>query len=286
MIVTVIKALRGWSCLIALAIIVFLINIGQMCSLILLPVNRRLFTRINMLAKHTFSAAVVKLSMFCGNRLIVTGDPPPRENILAFANHQSMIDIIYLWTWSSKPGTMGWIKWFVKDVLKYVPGLGWGLLFVNTLFVKRNWAKDADSIRATFAKLRQANLPLWLLIFPEGTRMKPAKFAASRNYAERKGLPVFDHVLLPRGKGIHSSLQGLSGLLTGIYDITIQYDGPIPGIVGFFTKGGLTGRLHAVRFNVSDVPERERDLNAWLLERFVVKDKLLAKGLGSLNPEK
>jgi 1-acyl-sn-glycerol-3-phosphate acyltransferase len=255
------------------------VNVSQILSLFILPLNRRLFMRVNMEIKQQYCGAVARCAWFCGNVLELSGDAPRAENTLVFANHQSMIDIILIWMWALPVHTIGWIKWFAKDSLKYVPGLGWGMMFVNTLFVKRDWAKDADSISETFGKLRNGSLPTWLVIFPEGTRMKPAKLAASQAHARRKGLEVFEHVLLPRGKGIHASLQGLDGHLASVYDVTIQYVGPIPSLRQFFTVGGYTIRLHAKRYEIKDVPTRERDLNQWLMDIFKEKNQRMSSFL-------
>jgi lysocardiolipin and lysophospholipid acyltransferase len=103
----------------------------------------------------------------------------------------------------------------------------------------------------------------------------------SNRLSLRKGLPVLQHVLLPRGKGIHASLQGLEGHLQAVYDLTIIYEGVAPTIAQIFLRGGYTIRFHAVRYDIKDVPTRERDLNAWLLNIFIEKDKLMAKASGA-----
>lgn len=274
---TFLRAVRGVIAIIVISLILVPVNIGQVCSLVFLPFSRHWFMRVNMGIKHFFCSSAARIAVLCGNKLIVTGDPPRQENSIIFANHQSMSDVILIWLWCLPSDTTRRLNWFAKDSLKRLPGLGWGLRFVNTVFVKRDWSRDADSIRATFAKIREGNLPNSLVIFPEGTRMKPDKFAASRAYAKRKGLPVLDRVLLPRGKGIHASLQGLEGYLQSVYDLTIVYDGGAPSLSDFFLKGGYTTRFHAVRYDIKDVPTRERDLNAWLLNIFVEKDKFVTQ---------
>lgn len=45
---------------------------------------------------------------------------------------------------------LGDMKWMVKDIIKYVPGVGWGMLFLDCIFVKRDWTTDKESIRKTF----------------------------------------------------------------------------------------------------------------------------------------
>jgi 1-acyl-sn-glycerol-3-phosphate acyltransferase len=273
------RLIRGYLVIATIAIALVPVNICQMSSLILLPFSRRKFMRANMWIKQTYCGLVVSGARICGNTLRFSGDPARAENALIFANHQSMIDIILIWTWAEPARTIGWIKWFAKNSLKYIPGLGWGMMFVNTLFVKREWARDAESIKATFAKLRKGSLPTWLVIFPEGTRMKPAKLAVSQEFARKRSLEVFNHVLNPRGKGIYASLSGLEGHLAAVYDITIEYAGPIPSLTHFFTRGGYNACIHAVRFDVAQVPQRERDLNQWLYDRFKLKNNMMAEGL-------
>jgi 1-acyl-sn-glycerol-3-phosphate acyltransferase len=271
------RLLRGSITIVFISLILVPVNVSQVLSLVVLPFSRPWFTRINMHIKHFYCSLAARAAVFCGNKLITTGDLPRQENCIIFANHQSMSDVLLIWLWCLPSDTVSRLTWFAKEPLKNLPGIGWGLRFVNTVFVKRDWARDADTIRATFAKIRDGNLPASLVIFPEGTRMKPDKFAASQAYAKRKGLPVLNHVLLPRGKGVHASLQGLEGHLQAVYDLTIIYEGVAPTIAQMFLHGGYTIRFHAVRYDIKAVPSRERDLNAWLMNIFIEKDKLMAE---------
>ena len=271
------RCLRGYACILFISCLLIVINIGQLASLILLLLNRRWFTLYNMGCQHFFCATAIHATRICGNKNIMTGDSFRQENALLFSNHQTAVDIVLIWTMSLEAKTSSWVRWFAKDILKYVPGVGWGLMFTNTVFLKRNWAKDANSIAATFARLRDGKLPTWLMIFPEGTRATPTKLAASQAFAASKGLPHFKHVLMPRSKGVHSSLQGLSGSLTAVYDLTIQFDDKIPTALEYFTVGGFTSQVHIRRFDIKDVPTRERDLNTWLINVFQEKDLRLAE---------
>ena len=278
---SLLKLIRGCLAITYLCVLLLLVNTAQMSSLVLLVFSRTLFMRFNMEMSQLWCGQVGWMAILCGNKLVVTGEKPRRESALAFANHQSLIDAIMIWYWASHDRITGWIRWFAKYELKFVPGLGWGMQFVNTLFVKRNWSEDALTIKATFAKLRNSGLPAWLMIFPEGTRATPEKIAASQEFAKRKGLPVLDRVLLPRGKGISASLQGMEGVFRAVYDITIYYDGPIPGLFKFYTEGGCVVHLHCKRYDISEVPTRERDLNAWLLNIFQEKNAKIASALSA-----
>ena len=82
-----------------------------------------------------------------GIHAVVTGDAvPPRENAIVVANHQQMPDITFLMMWAREKDRLGDLKWVVKDVIKYVPGVGWGMAFIDCVFVKRDWTADRASI--------------------------------------------------------------------------------------------------------------------------------------------
>lgn len=106
--------------------------------------------------------------------------------------------------------------------------------------------------------------------------MKPSKFAASRAYAECKGMPVYDRVLLPRPKGIWATIHGLRSKLTAIYDISIAYDEPVaPTARRFMCRGNSIVKIHVTRIPIDSLPKVERDFNHWVAQRFVQKDEWL-----------
>lgn len=276
--IAILKMIRGIATIIGLCVLILLVNLTQMSSVVLLPFGRKYFMRFNIRCKHVFCVWSNRAGRWCGNRMIYLGDLPRRENAIIMANHQGMLDIPILWMWADVTKTFGWMKWFVKDELKYVPGPGWGLKFLNALFVKRNWAQDAESIRATFRKILEGDVPFWVMIFPEGTRMKPSKYISSRAYAKRKGLPEYERVLIPRPKGIWASMQGLRSKLTAIYDVSIAYEGPIaPKMRDYFCRGGYIIKVHAERIALEDVPTIEREFNQWITQRFVKKDEWIQR---------
>ena len=91
--------------------------------------------------------------------MVISGDELPQtENAVVIANHQSMTDVQALFLLARKAGRLGDLKWFVKNSLKYVPGIGWGMVFLDCLFVKRDWTADRRRIHP-FALLRRQ----WIL---------------------------------------------------------------------------------------------------------------------------
>jgi len=163
----------------------------------------------------------------------------------------------------------------VKDVLKYIPGIGWGMLFLDCLFVKRNWHSDKSKIHGLFNKFHREKIPAWTMIFPEGTRFTPAKLERSHKIAERKGLPVTKKVLLPRTKGFTASVEGLKGHTPAIYDVTIKYD-QVPSISQFICGGPRTVDVTVKRFSLDQLVNDRIDLEAWLYQQFASKDAILS----------
>ena len=120
-----------------------LTNAMQMASLVVLPFSPRLFRLINRnCAGNWWNLGRWWTEGFYGIRPEFRGDAiPPKENAIVVCNHQCMTDIVALWSLAWRKGRLGDMKFAVKEVLKYVPGIGWGMLFLDCLFLKRNWEK-------------------------------------------------------------------------------------------------------------------------------------------------
>jgi 1-acyl-sn-glycerol-3-phosphate acyltransferase len=225
---------------------------------------------------------VIWTERFHGIRPVFTGDAVPEgENAIVIANHQQMPDIIALMSLAWRKKRLGDMKWFVKDVIKYVPGIGWGMLFLDCVFLKREWDRDADRVRATFRKFRESRIPIWLVSFPEGTRIKPAKLERARAFARERGLRVPERVLIPRARGFSSSVLGLAGHVQAVYDITIAYEGQAPTLWEFMNMRGGRVHLHVKRYPVSALPLDHDGLARWIQERFAEKDQRLGRFLES-----
>ncbi len=257
---------------------VLAINAVQVLSLVLLPFSRRLFRAVNRsLAEAWWESCVIGAERVCGVQPVISGDVlPENENALVFANHQQMADILAIMMVASRKGRLGDMKWFVKDALKYVPGIGWGMQFLDCLFVKRDWLSDKHRIRATFEKFLQNKIPIWLITFVEGTRITSKKLQNSQMHCGRKGLPVLNHVMIPKTRGFTAALEGLQGHLDAVYDITIAFDGGIPKLGQIY--GGYVRRIFidVRRFPLTSLPSSEPDQAQWLKDRFVRKDRILA----------
>ena len=268
-------------------------NFLQTASLAIKLFSTNAFRRFNRFAADTWWGWCVKLSEWVyGVRIKISGDEaPPRENAVVISNHQQMPDIPVLMAFAKSKDRLGDLKWFVKDIVKYVPGIGWGMLFLDCPFIKRDWAADKDYIKKVFRRILQGRVPLWLVTFAEGTRFNLDKLKQSRDYAEKTGLFVPRHVLIPRTKGFVATVQELGQHLDAVYDVTIGYVGGVPTIWQWIKGYVREVNLHVRRYPIESLPSGETELSSWLMERFRQKDELLevyyAEGRwGSILPEK
>ena len=253
------------------------VNVFQISSLIVRPFSRRLFRDFNRECAHLWWRMVVFWAeTLHQTRVVITGDSLPHgENALIIANHQDMPDAVVLMCLASRHGGLAHLKWFAKDVIKYVPGVGWGLLFLDCLFVKRNWDRDQGMITATFQTYLREQIPLWLVTFPEGTRITPKKLELAQTFAATNGHPRPERVLIPRTRGFTASVLGLGHHLQAVYDVTIAYPGPAPSMWGLFKQWKSSFHIHVRRYPLGVLPRDREGLSAWIVDRFQEKDQRL-----------
>lgn len=264
--------------LLLLLLAILLCNLVQAVSFVFLPFAPGFTRRINRECARLWFNSLVFCLFALGVKIRETGDDlPAGENVFFVANHQAMADIPVVLSVARKRGRTGDTKWFVKDPLKWVPGIGWGLILLDCLFVKRNWAADRESVMGVFARLRESGSPFWVMSFLEGTRSTPQKIAKSQAYARRQNLTPLRHLLMPRTKGFEATLEGLGGKVQAVYDCTIAYDGPPPNLLGLFYR---TRKIDVFvrRFPIAAVGPSPQ---AWVNQLFVEKDRLLDNFISS-----
>ena len=254
-----------------------MLNVLQTASLLIRLFSQTAFRRFNrFLANLWWGWCALCAEKIHRTRFNIKGDEIPlRENAIVILNHQEMSDITVVFSLAKMKYRIGDLKWFVKDVLKYVPGIGWGMLFLDCLFIKRDWTADRDYIQQVFKNILQFQVPIWLMTFVEGTRVRPEKLANSRKFAEERGLTPPEHVLVPRTKGFVASVQALRGHVDAVYDITIGYVDGVPSLWQWIKGYVHSVNLHIRRFPIGDMPEDEQALTAWLINCFEEKDVLL-----------
>lgn len=129
----------------------------------------------------------------------------------------------------------GHIFIILKESLKHVPILGWGMRFYGFVFMSRKWETDKPRIAHRLNKLKERHAgplsgtegfdPMWLLIFPEGTNASANTRQRSKAWADKIGVADMEHVLLPRSTGSFFALNELKGTVEYVYDCTMAYEG-------------------------------------------------------------
>lgn len=208
------------------------------------------------------------------------------NRLVLMANHQIYTDWMYLW-WIAYTNDMhGRLYIILKESLKKIPVLGWGMQLSQFIFMKRNWEKDKPNLQKHMAKLRRPSEPMWLVLFPEGTNLAASTRERSRAWARKNGISDMQHQLLPRSTGLQFCLQQLQGSLDYLYDCTIAYEGVARGqyaqdiftLQASYIEGRPPKAVHIYwrRFAISSIPLQDHDIfEKWLTARWREKDYLL-----------
>lgn len=147
------------------------------------------------------------------------------ERLVMIANHQIYTDWLYLWWMGYNAGMHGRVFIVLKESLKRLPVIGWGMQVCQFVFLRRDWEQDKPQLAAHMQKLNKANVPMWLMLFPEGTNLAPSTREASYRWAAKNGINDMQHTLLPRYTGLQFMLKQLRPTLDYVYDCTIAYEG-------------------------------------------------------------
>jgi lysocardiolipin and lysophospholipid acyltransferase len=175
----------------------------------------------------------VTSTSFPQTKLSVTGELPadPHKPVIIIANHQVDADWWYIWQAARHQNAAGNIKIVLKDQLKYLPIIGWGMRLFQFLFLRRRIDEDEVHIKKYMGGLIADDFPFWLVLFPEGTTIHQEYVAKSQTFAEREGRPSFERLLLPRTTGMQIILDAVADAKPDIYDLTLafpSYSGEVP----------------------------------------------------------
>lgn len=258
-------------------------SLQVMCWIVLRPLSKRLFRSVT--SKLLMANWLPLVAVFEKNvKLTVHGSEEDwqlmreESKFIVLPNHPGGADWLTGWSLLHHIGKLGSAKSVVKDSLRYVPVCGWSLaLSPGYIFLKRNYEKDKALLQQGFRSLEKMGpSESWVFaIFPEGTRLAPNKLKESQEYAKKAGLPVLEHVLLPRKRGFVDTVQGLRSSVRAVYDITISH--PCPNVLDVLTGDGSAARvsIEIRRHAIEELPENDAALAEWLMQNFVAKDAAL-----------
>ena len=203
-----------------------------------------------------------------------------RNWYLVISNHQSWTDIILLQSYLY--GHLPPLKFFTKQQLIWVPGIGLAMYVLGFPYVKRVTKAqiktnpklrnaDRDNIKQACEGFK--NHPTSILNFLEGTRRTPSKQIAQSS--------EFQHLLKPKIGGIEYVIKDMGDYLHKLIDVTIVYPDGTPSFWEF-----LSGQCKSVEFIVNhyDIPqevlvdddiERRSALANWIKSIWLSKDRLI-----------
>ncbi|XP_049646570.1 1-acyl-sn-glycerol-3-phosphate acyltransferase epsilon [Suncus etruscus] len=236
---------------------------------------------------------------YTGVQILLYGDMPKnKENVIYLANHQSTVDWIVADILAVRQNALGHVRYVLKDGLKWLPLYGCYFSQHGGIYVKRSAKFNEKEMRGKLLSYVQAGTPMYLVIFPEGTRYNPELtkvISDSQAFAAQEGLPVLKHVLTPRIKATHVAFDCMKSYLDAIYDVTVAFEGTTdekgqrkeaPTMTGFLCKECPKIHIHIARIDRTQVPEEQLSMRMWLHERFEIKDKLLIEFYDSMDPER
>lgn len=207
---------------------------------------------------------------------IESGTVLDKKNYLIVSNHLGSIDFMLINEVAERSGMISHLKYAVKDGLKYFPIFYQGLLFTGFLVLKRSFEIDKDKIVSYFNYFKNNNIPIWFVLYPEGSRFTEKLKLRSWEYSEKKDYPKFNHVLFPRYKGFKLICEQLNGSgIEYIADITFGYskkDVPPLWKIFFGSPGGV------FKYDIKITPIAEiDDYEKFIYDSFARKDKILEK---------
>uniref|UniRef100_UPI00358E3132 1-acyl-sn-glycerol-3-phosphate acyltransferase epsilon-like isoform X1 n=1 Tax=Myxine glutinosa TaxID=7769 RepID=UPI00358E3132 len=270
----------------------------RVAGLLLLPrrVRRRMDDRMYALYQHV---VLCFFENFTAVEVIIYGDiPAQKENVIYISNHQSTVDWVVADMVAVRQGALGDMRYILKDGLKWLPLYGWYFSQHGGTYVKRSLKFDEKMLLRKLDEYVKMDSPIFLVIFPEGTRYNPElpqAIEASQSFAGKEGLDVLNHVLTPRVKATQAALAALRGHVRAIYDVTVAYEGSVdtqgkrkaaPTMPEFLCGACPRVHIHFERLDLDDIPDEGFKLKLWLHNRFQKKDRLMAAfygdGLGEL----
>lgn len=205
---------------------------------------------------------------------------------IIISNHQLYTDWLYLWCLLYKLNiNHDKLIIILKNSLKHIPILGWGMQFFNFIFLKRNWSKDETTLNNQLGSISDDNFTL--LLFPEGTTLSNESRPRSIRYTEKIGVKDFDYLLYPRVTGLLASIRALKhNNLVDIIDTTIAYPNIPKDIYGqdyyslksIFFNNNFPDiiHMHMNSYSLEDIPiDNDENFTKWLLSRWQEKEKRL-----------
>ncbi|CAF1140090.1 unnamed protein product [Rotaria sp. Silwood1] len=262
-----------------------IINCLQLCSCIIWPFNKELYRKINRyLALGIWSQFTFAAQWWSKSDCALYIKPDDlekvrKEHAIVIMNHKYDIDWMAGWIICQRLGIMQGSKIVGKQSLKLLPIIGWCWIFTESIFLRRKWDNDRETLVKDLRKILDnypKNCFFNFLLFCEGTRFTERKRLISMKIAHEKGLPELKHHILPRTKGFTLLLQGSEDRITGIYDLTVGFkkSGAKPRLLSIIEGRSCQAEIFVRRIPLSEIPKDSNGCNNWVYKLYEEKDKI------------
>ncbi|CAF0979391.1 unnamed protein product [Rotaria sordida] len=262
-----------------------IINFLQLCSCVIWPFSKELYRKINCyLALGIWSQFTFVAQWWSKSNCVLYIKPEElekvrKEHAIVIMNHKYDVDWLAGWIICQRLGIIKGSKIVGKQSLKLVPIVGWCWIFAESIFLRRVWESDRETLVKDLRKVL-ANYPknyfFNLLLFCEGTRFTEKKRLTSMKIAQEKGLPELKHHILPRTKGFTLLLQGAENRITAVYDLTIgfKHTGAEPTLLSVLKGRSCQAEIFVKRIPTSEIPQDTEGCSNWVHQLYQEKDKI------------
>ncbi|KAJ3323425.1 hypothetical protein HDU76_013671 [Blyttiomyces sp. JEL0837] len=241
------------------------------------------------------TAVVIGTWIMCpGTTFVLSGEKVAFDALktdlrsVVIANHQIYPDWFFIWALAWIGRRHGDLMIMLIKILKKLPIFGLAMQYFEFIFMTQKWEKDKLNVQRILGKMNNPKIPLWLLIFPEGTLNTPLNIQKSREFAKKRNIQTHpSHMILPKSTGLHASLQTLKSTTNSLIDLTIGYSGLDAGEIPYdaylvdrvFGMGIYPKELHIKlrHYQVDKLPgltsdEEKEKFDNWLRELYMEKD--------------
>jgi 1-acyl-sn-glycerol-3-phosphate acyltransferase len=203
-----------------------------------LPIDsiRKVLSRVLIVIAETWIAVNSSLINLCtSTEFVVTGLEGLRYDgwYLVISNHQTWVDIPVLQKVFNRK--IPFLKFFLKDILIWVPFLGLAWWALDFPFMKRYSkqqiernpklkGKDVEATRKACERFR--HMPVSVMNFVEGTRFSSEKHASQHS--------PFPDLLKVKAGGVAFVLDAMGEQIQKLLDVTLIYPNGKPSILDLF----------------------------------------------------
>ena len=251
-----VNLLLGFTLLLPIAIVSWLIPLPA--------VSRWCFLLVDHIYRFAVKVDSFWMQKVVGIELIIEGEPNTEQTPVVICNHQSWFDIALIQEVITGNGPI--ITCLIKREIAWVPIIGWICLALNFPRLRRSkkdGARQRDFSIIQKATQKHGSESSALLIFPEGTRFTELKKINQES--------PYQHLVKPKAGGLKVIKQHVSAD-TSLVDITINYHQKDVNIWNCLHGDPRKITITLDHFKLAEIG----DIETWLNERWLAKDKILS----------